>query len=51
MERNIPYQTDQLARYFVHNRVAWEQFYESERVVIEGLQLDSSRTILDIGCG
>ena len=51
MERNIPYQTDQLARHFVHNRIAWEHFYESERVIIAGLQLDSSRTILDIGCG
>ncbi|MGO9514268.1 MAG: class I SAM-dependent methyltransferase [Steroidobacteraceae bacterium] len=51
MERNIPYQTDQLARHFVHNRIAWGQFYESERVIIEGLHLDSSRTILDIGCG
>lgn len=51
MERNIPYQTEQLARYFAHNRIAWEQFYESERAIIEGLHLDSSRTILDVGCG
>jgi SAM-dependent methyltransferase len=51
MDRNIPYRTDQLARHFAHNRIAWDQFYESERVIIAGLELDSSRTILDIGCG
>jgi SAM-dependent methyltransferase len=51
VSRNISYQTDQLARYFVQNRVAWEQFYESERVIIEQLNLDGRRTILDIGCG
>jgi SAM-dependent methyltransferase len=51
MERNIPYQTDELARYFAHNRIAWEQFYESERVIIARTDLDSSRTVLDIGCG
>ncbi len=51
MERNIPYQTDQLARYFARNRVAWPQFYESERVIIDRLNLDRRRTILDIGCG
>jgi SAM-dependent methyltransferase len=51
MERNIPYQTDQLARYFARNRVAWPQFYESERVIISKMNLDPSRTVLDIGCG
>ena len=51
LERNIPYQTDELARYFVRNRVAWPQFYESERVIIGKLNLDRHRTILDIGCG
>jgi SAM-dependent methyltransferase len=51
MSSNIVYQTDQLVRYFAHNRVAWAQFYESERVIIERLNLDARRTILDIGCG
>jgi SAM-dependent methyltransferase len=51
MQRNIPYQTDQLARYFVRNRVAWAQFYESERVIIEGLELEPHQSILDVGCG
>jgi SAM-dependent methyltransferase len=51
MERNIPYQTDQLVRYFARNRVAWSQFYESERVIISKLNLDRRQTVLDIGCG
>ncbi len=51
MERNISYQTDQLARYFARNRVAWPQFYESERAIISKLNLDRGRTVLDIGCG
>jgi SAM-dependent methyltransferase len=51
VKRNVAYQTDQLVRYFARNRVAWSQFYESERVIISRLNLDSRHTILDIGCG
>jgi hypothetical protein len=28
---NIAYQTDEIAPYFARNRIAWQQFYESER--------------------
>lgn len=48
---NIVYQTDQIARYFTQNRVAWQQFYESERVIINQLHLDHHHEILDVGCG
>ena len=41
MNRNIAYQTEQLARYFSRNRVTWPQFYESERLMIDGLSLDA----------
>lgn len=51
MSSNIVYQTDQLVRYFANNRIAWPQFYESERVVIERLNPDARSRILDIGCG
>jgi SAM-dependent methyltransferase len=51
VKRNVAYQTDQLVRYFARNRVAWSQFYESERVIVGRLNLDSRQTILDIGCG
>lgn len=49
--RNIVYQTDQIARYFAHHRVAWDQFYASERVIIDQLNLGRHQEILDIGCG
>lgn len=51
MKNNIVYQTDQIARYFAQNRVTWQQFYESERVIIGQLHLDRQQEILDIGCG
>ncbi len=51
MTTNIAYRTDQLARYFTTHRVTWDQFYESERVIIGQLQLDRRREILDVGCG
>lgn len=49
--RNIVYQTDQIARFYIQNRVAWQQFYESERVIIDQLHLDHHHEILDVGCG
>lgn len=51
MNKNIAYNTGQLARYFSSNRIAWDQFYESERVIIERLQLGEASAVLDVGCG
>ena len=51
MNKNIAYQTDQLAHYFTHHRVSWPQFYESERNIIKKLELGAKDSILDIGCG
>jgi precorrin-6B methylase 2 len=51
MHKSIAYQTDRLASYFSNNRVTWEQFYESERIVISQLGLSKGSTVLDIGCG
>ena len=51
MKSNVAYKTDQLVRYFSRNRVAWTQFYESERLIISRLNLNSGQTVLDIGCG
>lgn len=51
MNKNIVYQTDQLARYFTQNRVSWVQFYESERKIIKQLHMDSRHKVLDVGCG
>lgn len=49
--KNITYQTDEIARYFAYNRVAWQQFYDSERRIIEELHLGRRHSILDVGCG
>lgn len=49
--KNINYQTDEIARYFARHRVAWQQFYDSERCIIEQLHLGRSQSILDLGCG
>jgi trans-aconitate methyltransferase len=51
MNKNIAYQTDQIARYFIYHRVSWSQFYESERNLIKNLELGENDSILDIGCG
>ena len=49
--KNIVYQTDQIARNFTQNRVRWDQFYESERFIINQLPLNNKNKVLDIGCG
>ncbi len=48
---NIKYKTDEIERYFSKNRMAWNQFYESEKVIIRELKLSKKDQILDIGCG
>ena len=50
MEKNIVYKTGKLADYYANSRTKWEQFYESEKIVIEGLGIASTDSILDIGC-
>jgi precorrin-6B methylase 2 len=49
--KNIPYKTGEIAKYFAHNRIAWQQFYPSEREVIGKLGAGSDHRVLDIGCG
>ena len=51
MGKNISYKTEEIVKFFGENRVTWEQFYESEKIIIDGLGLESSDSILDIGCG
>lgn len=48
---NINYKTDEIERYFSKNRITWDQFYESERVIINELKLSKKDQVLDIGCG
>ena len=49
--KNIVYKSEKLAEFFAVNRIAYSQFYESERKVIEKIGLQRGKTVLDIGCG
>ena len=51
MKKNIVYQTDKLADYFSKNRVRWDQFYRSERIIIDKISIKQNASILDLGCG
>lgn len=49
---NIHYKTDELARYYSTNRIRWNDFYPSERCIMEMVS-NSERGIgrvLDVGC-
>jgi len=40
-----------VSEYYSRNRVAWEDFYDSERAIISGSEINANSNILDIGCG
>ena len=48
---NAVYRTAELSLYFSASRIAWDQFYESERVTISRLGPQKHHTVLDVGCG
>lgn len=48
---NLAYSTVELEKFFSKNRVTWDQFYYSERVVLERVAPASESRVLDIGCG
>jgi SAM-dependent methyltransferase len=48
---NIIYRSQELKKYFSANRIRWDDFYPSEKAVIEKLGLHGGSSILDIGCG
>jgi trans-aconitate methyltransferase len=50
MEKNIVYKSEKLADNYANSRTRWEQFYESERRIIEGLEIANTESVLDIGC-
>ena len=51
MNKNIIYKTSELERFFSKNRIEWNQFYESERIVVEHVKPSPNAKVLDIGCG
>jgi SAM-dependent methyltransferase len=51
--RNIPYNSDEILAYYSCSRRAWEEFYPSERHVIDLLaarRSGSLGSVLDVGC-
>jgi SAM-dependent methyltransferase len=48
---NITYTTPAIEAFYRQHRVRWEEFYESERVVLAELELNAASGVLDIGCG
>lgn len=49
--KNIKYESDQIESFYKDHRSKWEDFYPSEHYIFEATGIQSSSTILDIGCG
>ena len=49
---NIHYLSEEIGSFYSTNRVKWNQFYNSEKIIFEKIfsQSDSIKTILDVGC-
>lgn len=48
---NLIYKTEEIFNYFSKNRIKWDDFYESEKIIIEKIWDNNKNTILDVGCG
>lgn len=49
--KNIKYKSDDISEFYKTNRMNYEDFYPSEKIIIESiLKGESNKTILDIGC-
>ena len=48
---NIEYKSPAIEAYYREHRLRWDEFYESERVVLASLDLGEASAVLDIGCG
>jgi len=49
--KNIKYETDSIEAFYKENRIEWDDFYPSEKVMFEKLKLNIDSSVLDIGCG
>ena len=49
--KNITYKTNKLAKFFSNNRVTFDDFYTSEKVMIETTDWFENISVLDVGCG
>ena len=50
--KNIEYKTNQISEYFSMNRITWDQFYPSEKWVLERVAGPDGQmgSVLDVGC-
>lgn len=48
---NIVYKSSEIESFYSQNRLKWNQFYHSERVILEKAGLNPRSRVLDIGCG
>ena len=50
-KKNIVYETNAISNYFSQNRIAFKDFYKSEKNVLEKINWFDGIKILDVGCG
>jgi SAM-dependent methyltransferase len=48
---NIEYTTPAIEAFYREHRIRWDQFYDSERVVLTELAPSAATSVLDVGCG
>ena len=51
MSQNIHYTADDISEFYKQNRLSWNQFYPSEKKVLEHINPNEKSKVLDIGCG
>lgn len=51
--KNIKYENEQFLKYYSKNRMVWDEFYLSERVIMERIidRYEQEISIMDVGCG
>ena len=49
--KNITYKTNKLAKFFSNNRLTFDDFYKSEKVMLETIDWFENISVLDVGCG
>ena len=48
---NLKYKSNNLEKFYRYHRIRWEDFYPSEKKVIERLHVNAQKSVLDMGCG
>jgi len=51
LKKNIAYQSPEISQYYAKHRIKWEDFYDSEKFIIEKVGIRKDHEILDIGSG